>query len=133
MSYQETIVLSLGGSLIVPKEGIDTQFLTNFNHFIRQQIAEHKRRFFIICGGGYTTRHYQKAAQEVIGHHMQDEDKDWLGIHSTRLNAHLIRTIFREIAYPRIIKHYDQNYDVGDEPVIGFMIRTPEFIVMPSL
>lgn len=118
MSYQETIVLSLGGSLIVPNGGIDTQFLTNFNHFIRQQIAEHKRRFFIICGGGATTRHYQKAAQEVIGHHMEDEDKDWLGIHSTRLNSHLVRTLFRDIAYPRIIKHFDQEYNVADEPVI---------------
>lgn len=114
----ETVILSLGGSLIVPKEGIDTQFLTNFNHFIRKQIAEKKRRFFIICGGGATTRHYQQAATEVVDHPLSDEDKDWLGIHSTRLNAHLIRTIFRDIAYPRIFKHYDSDYDIKDEPVI---------------
>ena len=28
---------------------------------------------------------------------------DWLGIHATRLNAHLLRTIFRKIAYPVVL------------------------------
>lgn len=118
MGYHETIILSLGGSLIVPNGGIDTQFLTNFNHFVRKQIAEHQRRFFIICGGGATTRNYQKAAIEVVHQPLADEDKDWLGIHSTRLNAHLIRTVFRDIAYHRIFKHYDSDYDIKDEPVV---------------
>lgn len=118
MNYSETIVLSLGGSLIVPNGGIDTQFLTNFNQFIRKQIADHQRRFFIICGGGEITRNYQKAAAEVVHNTLADEDKDWLGIHSTRLNAHLVRTIFRDIAYPHIFKHYDKDYDIADEPVI---------------
>ena len=118
MGKRETIVLSLGGSLIVPNGGIDTQFLTNFNQFIRKQIAEKNRRFFIICGGGATTRHYQKAASEVVHHTLPAEDQDWLGIHSTRLNAHLVRTIFRDIAYPRIFKHYDSDYDIDGEPVI---------------
>ncbi len=115
---EETVILSLGGSLIVPNGGIDTQFLTNFNHFIRKQISEKNRRFFIICGGGATTRHYQQAASTVVHEPLSDEDKDWLGIHSTRLNAHLIRTIFRDIAYPRIFKHYDKDYDIKDELVI---------------
>jgi len=118
MSYLETIAFSLGGSLIVPNGGIDTQFLTNFNNFIRKQIAEHKRRFFIICGGGATARNYIEAAVEVTHRRLADDDKDWLGIHATRLNAHLIRTIFRDIAFPRFIKHYDRDYQVADEPVI---------------
>jgi uridylate kinase len=29
-----------------------------------------------------------------------------------------VRTILRDIAYPRIFKHYDNNYDIGREPVI---------------
>ena len=32
-----------------------------------------------------------------------DEDKDWIGIHATRLNAHLLRTIFRDVADPVVI------------------------------
>lgn len=118
MSYQETIVLSLGGSLIVPNGGIDTQFLLHFSQFIRKQIATKGRRFFIICGGGSTARFYIDAATSVLAKTIKDEDKDWLGIHSTRLNAHLVRTIFRDIAYPRIFKHYDREYDIKDEPIV---------------
>lgn len=44
---------------------------------------------------------------EVIGHELTDDDLDWLGIHATRLNAQMLRTIFRDIAHPYIIKNYD--------------------------
>lgn len=118
MKYQETLVLSLGGSLIVPNGGIDTQFLAKFNTFIRTQIAEKKRRFFIVCGGGATARSYIDAGTTVFGKAITDEDKDWLGIHSTRLNAHLLRTIFIDIAYAHVFKHYDRDYDIKDEPVV---------------
>lgn len=118
MKYQETIVLSLGGSLIVPNGGIDTQFLTKFNSFVRSQIAEKKRRFFVVCGGGATARSYIEAGTTVFGKAITDEDKDWLGIHSTRLNAHLLRTIFIDIAYAHVFKHYDRDYDIRDEPVV---------------
>ena len=43
---------------------------------------------------------------------------DWLGIHTTRLNAHLVRTIFRDLARPHIIEHYDEKVDIGDYPII---------------
>lgn len=103
----ETFVLSLGGSLVVPNGGIDTTFLTNFNTFIRKQISEKNRRFFVVVGGGSTTRHYQEAARIVRGKKIDDDDLDWLGIHATRLNAQMVRTIFRDIADPRVIKHYE--------------------------
>lgn len=115
-NHLEQIILSLGGSIIVPNGGIDTQFLKKFNQFIHRQIVSKKRRFFIVCGGGSTCRHYQEAARKVIGE-IVDEDVDWLGIHATRLNAHLIRTIFRDIAHPKIIKHYEIIQKVA-EPVV---------------
>lgn len=113
---KDTFVLSLGGSLVVPPEGIDTQFLEDFNHFIREQISEKKRRFFIVVGGGTTTRKYQEAARIVRGGKIEDNDLDWLGIHATRLNAQMVRTIFRDIADPRVIKHYEIILKI-DEPV----------------
>lgn len=103
----ETYVLSLGGSLVVPNGGIDVQFLIDFNTFIRDQISSKKRRFFITVGGGGTTRHYQKAAHDVRHQDIDDIDLDWLGLHATRLNAQLVRTIFRDIADIRVIKHYE--------------------------
>lgn len=102
-----TFVLSLGGSLVVPNGGIDTEFLSGFDRFIRKQISERKRRFFIVVGGGGTTRQYQKAARIVRGQKITDIDLDWLGLHATRLNGQLLRTIFVDIADPRVIKHYE--------------------------
>lgn len=99
-------ILSLGGSLIVPNGGIDTQFLKEFEGYIRKKVAQ-GCRFFIITGGGSTCRHYQQAASEVVGKRITTEDLDWLGVHSTRLNGHLLRTIFKDIAYEYLIKHYD--------------------------
>lgn len=104
---ENTFVLSLGGSLVVPKEGIDTKFLTSFNTFIRNQISVKKRRFFISVGGGRTTRDYQEAARVVRGQKVTDLDLDWIGLHATRLNAQLLRTIFVDIADPHVIKHYE--------------------------
>src|SRR3990167_6621397 len=105
---KDKIVISLGGSLIVPNGGIDITFLKRFNEFIRGQLKDHsERQFFIVAGGGGTTRHYQDAATNVIDHALVPEDLDWLGIHATRLNAHLVRTIFRDIAHPYILKHYE--------------------------
>lgn len=109
-------ILSLGGSLVVPNGGVDTHFLTQFNTFIRKQVSEKNRRFFITVGGGATTRHYQEAAGKVKGETIEDADKDWLGIHSSRLNAQMIRTIFRDIADPRVIKHYEIILKI-DKPV----------------
>lgn len=119
-SYKDKIVISVGGSLIVPNGGIDTDFLRNLNDFIRKQLAENNsRQFFLIAGGGNTARHYRDAGQEVIGHALTRDDLDWIGIHASRLNAHLIRTIFRDIAHPYIIKHYEIIRKVEEPVVVG--------------
>jgi uridylate kinase len=103
----QVFVLSLGGSLIVPSTGVDTEFLTQFYEFIRLQVSEKKRRFFITVGGGSITRDYQAAARAVRKHDLSDADADWLGVHATRLNAQLMRAIFQDLADPRVIKHYE--------------------------
>ncbi len=116
-SYKEKpIILSIGGSLIVPDETVDSVFLKNLNTFVREKVKEGKR-FFLVAGGGKTARYYRDAGQEVIGN-MTEEDLDWLGIHATRLNAHLLRTIFQDIAHPRIIENYDRKLINWKEPVV---------------
>jgi len=115
---KDRIIMSIGGSLIVPNGGIDTQFLQKLNTFVREQLAKNKnRQFFLVCGGGAIARHYRDAGEEVIGHELTRDDLDWLGIHATKLNAHLVRTIFRDLAHPYIIKHYDIIRKVT-EPVV---------------
>lgn len=102
MPNKETIIISLGGSLIAPKEGIDWKFLKKFRALIIEQIKQGKR-FAIITGGGNTARLYQEAATKATK--LTADDRDWIGIHTTRLNAHLIKTIFRDYAHPRINKN----------------------------
>ncbi len=113
----DTYIINLGGSLIVPND-IDTRFLRRFKELLEEEIASGKK-FILITGGGKTARRYQAAIGEV-DEALTDEDRDWLGIHATRLNAHLVRTIFRDLAHPRI--NTDPN-DWGDfakagEPII---------------
>lgn len=113
----DKIIMSIGGSLVVPNGGIDTTFLSKLNEFIRNKLTQEKnRQFFLVVGGGATARHYRDAGKKVIGH-LTEDDLDWLGIHATRLNAHLIRTIFRDIAHPKIIEHYEERME-AIEPVV---------------
>lgn len=115
-AVSERVIISLGGSLIVP-DGIDSSFLETFKGFIGREIAA-GRRFIIVTGGGRTARAYIEAAGEASP--VSDEDRDWMGIHSTRLNAHLLRTILREYAYPRINTnpHDLEDFYVAKSPVL---------------
>jgi len=97
----QTIVISLGGSIIHPKPGvIDIAFLKEFRKLILKFLKK-GFKFIIIPGGGKISRAYQTTASKIVN--VSDSDKDWLGIHSIRLNAHLLITIFRNVAYPVIL------------------------------
>ncbi len=100
MDAKKTFIINLGGSLIVPDD-INIDLLVRFRALIVDQITQKQQRFVFITGGGKTARRYAQAAATIVAD-VTDEDKDWLGIHATRLNAHLIRTIFSDYAYPRI-------------------------------
>ena len=74
------------------------------------ETTEKGRRFIIIAGGGRTARNYQEAASSVSD--LDAEDLDWMGIHATRLNGHLLRTIFRHTAHRVMITNPDEILDV---------------------
>jgi len=101
MKNSKIILIALGGSIICPQPGkINTNFLKKFKKLILKFL--HKNfRFIIIAGGGKICRLYQRAAAKIVK--LPYEDVDWLGIHATRLNAHLLRTIFRKVAYPVVL------------------------------
>ena len=79
---------------------IDVSFLKNFRRFILKWVKKNKK-FIIVAGGGSIARDYQKASSKIL--RLEDEDKDWIGIHATRLNAHLLRTIFYKEADPVVL------------------------------
>jgi uridylate kinase len=113
MKVSDWCVISLGGSLVVPEE-IDVKFLRKFHSLILKHVKRGSR-FIIIVGGGRTCRKYQAAAKQVAD--LAPEDLDWIGIHSTRLNAHLLRTIFRDVAHPVIVKDPTEKIQTS-KPVI---------------
>lgn len=96
---QETIIISLGGSIVVP-DLPDSNFLNLFKSFILGEIQKGKR-FVIIVGGGKVCRNYQEALSKTIK--ATTTDLDWIGIYSTRLNAELVRMSFGEYASEEIV------------------------------
>jgi uridylate kinase len=110
MANSPWTVVSLGGSVIVPNE-IDIEYLKNFAALIRKHIAR-GQKFIIIAGGGKTCRKYQDAAR-ALGE-LSKNDLDWLGIHTTRLNGHLLRSVFRAEAHPALIKDPTESVPSAD-------------------
>lgn len=94
---KETIIISLGGSLVAPNE-IDVGFLKNFRHCIGKYLD--KRRFFLYIGGGKICRNYQKALLEFGA---DDSDRDWIGINVSRLNAEVVKQVFVKDSYPKVV------------------------------
>lgn len=102
---KETIIISLGGSLVAPNE-IDIGFLKNFRHCLQKFFNKSPssllktRRFFIYIGGGKICRNYQKALLEFGA---DDSDRDWLGIKVSRLNAEIVKQVFVKDSYSKVI------------------------------
>lgn len=103
-------VVSLGGSTMVPDE-INTTFLKSFADTVRKHLGG-GHKFIIIAGGGKTARRYQDAAR-TLGE-LSKNDLDWIGIHATRLNGHLLRSIFRAEAHPALVKDPTETIPVAD-------------------
>ncbi len=85
---KKVIVLSLGGSLIVPNE-IDLKFLQDFKKVILKNSKNFK--FVIVCGGGSVARKYISALK-LDG--KKEYLQDLVGISVTRLNARFLAYVF---------------------------------------
>lgn len=109
----ETIIISLGGSVIVPNQ-IDIKFLKAFRKLILKQ---RNKKFIIICGGGKIARAYQKAASKLVK--LSSEDADWIGIHATRMNAHLLRTVFRKVAHKKVVRDWKKKITFKEKVLIA--------------
>ncbi len=95
----KTIVISLGGSLIVPEE-IDVEFVSKFVSLMKEYVSK-GFKFVIITGGGKICRNYNDAVRKITA--PTKDDLDWLGIATTRLNSELLRVSFGNLAFEKII------------------------------
>ena len=85
---KKEVVISLGGSLIVPDE-IDTGFLLRF----KKILDKHKNhwRFVVVCGGGSIARKYIKALKQIG---KSEYLQSMAGIAVTRMNARFMTYFF---------------------------------------
>ncbi|MDE2031238.1 MAG: UMP kinase [Patescibacteria group bacterium] len=115
MNEKEYIVISLGGSLIVPDE-IDVDFLKSFTENIKNYTNK-GFNFVIITGGGSTARTYIDALKKITN--PNNIDLDWIGIATTRVNAELLRVSFGDIAHSFIVMDPDSILKTDKSIIIG--------------
>ncbi len=111
---KDKIVLSLGGSIIVPDE-VDVKFIKKFKDLVLKK--KNKYQFFIITGGGKICRRYQEAAGKVTK--LNNDQLDWIGIHASRFNAQLMYNIFKKYSYPEIVTDPNFSKKVKDDFIWG--------------
>jgi len=111
---KKIVVISLGGSLIIPKEGFDIKFLQAFRKMILSLTKQYC--FILVCGGGQTARGYQAAAK---GLGLSANDLDWIGINATWLNAYFVKTIFGRAAHPEIIKNPTEKVNFQEKVLVA--------------
>ncbi|MCE5297102.1 MAG: UMP kinase [Euryarchaeota archaeon] len=92
----ETVVISLGGSILIPGDN-DHIFLREISDLIREQCGD--KRIFIVCGGGKVARYYISTARD-LGRPVWELDE--LGIGATRLNARLLQMALGDVAVDHI-------------------------------
>jgi len=110
---KETIIISLGGSLVAPGE-IDLGFLNNFKKTLSKYLRA--KRFFIIVGGGKVARMYQKALLEFGA---KENDRDWAGIKVTWLNAEIVKQVFGDNSYSKVIIDPTKKVKTNKNIVVG--------------
>lgn len=102
---RKIVVISLGGSLIVP-EKMDVPFLLNFVKTLKKNYRTHK--FVVVCGGGTIARKYistlkaeGKSARELAE----------AGIMATRMNAQFVMQMFGKEANDRLPLNMEEVRD----------------------
>lgn len=93
------IVLSLGGSVIIPKE-VDYKFLNKFKETLRKNYA--KYQFVVVCGGGIIARKYIRALKKQ-GRSLKEQSL--AGIRATRMNALFMTQFFGKEANETLPKN----------------------------
>ena len=87
---KKVVVISLGGSLIVPKK-IDIEFLKEFRKVLLKNKKKYK--FVVVCGGGIIARTYINGLDQQPVRNKKYL-QSLLGVSTTRLNARFMSYFF---------------------------------------
>jgi uridylate kinase len=114
---KEIVVLSLGGSIIIPDE-INIKRINEFKKVILSNLDKYK--FVIVCGGGSIARKYISALKD------KSEDlQSYAGISATRMNARFMSYFFdfdqKEIPHTlQNVKEKLKNQDIVFCGALGY-------------
>lgn len=103
----ETVVISIGGSVLVPNEN-DIDYMKSLAALLKEISAKYK--LYIVTGGGRIARYYI-----VFGRALGAEEQylDELGIEVTRLNAKLLIKALGEHVYPNPTVNIEEATEAG--------------------
>ena len=99
---KKAIVISLGGSLIVP-EKINFKFLDNFKKTLEKHYRNYK--FVIVCGGGTIARKYISALEKEGS---SKKELSIAGIRATRMNALFMMQFFGKEANESLPRNMEE-------------------------
>jgi len=109
---KEIIVISLGGSLIIP-DNVDEKLLMAFKRTLIKNTTKYK--FIVVCGGGSIARKYINALKKTGAN---SNFQSFAGISATRMNARFMSYFFgydQSIGIPhemKSVKEYIKNKDI---------------------
>ena len=116
------IVISLGGSLIVPKCEIDYKFLKSFKTLIEKLAQKHK--FVIVTGGGHTARMYIEPLRKE---NLSEERACLIGIKTTKLNAMFLSNFLNaNKMIPDKLKEIENSLRINNIVVCGALGYRPD-------
>jgi uridylate kinase len=105
----EKVVVSLGGSLVVP-EKVNRLFIQKAASLFRE--LSKRIKLYLVVGGGSLAGSYISIGRKMG---IPEKELDELGIKATRLNAQLLISAIGPIAFPRVPKTTDLAAKKGEE------------------
>jgi uridylate kinase len=111
----ERVVISLGGSVLVPGEG-DAAYLQTLGALLHRLAGE--RHLFLVAGGGRPARTYIEAGRSLG---LDERSLDEIGIVVTRLNARLLIQALGLDAFPRVATSYEEAEEAAETHTLVVM------------
>jgi len=97
----KTVVISLGGSILIPT--LEKNKIEEYVPVLQKIAARH--RLFVVVGGGGEARRYIEVARRLG---IDEGTSDEIGILITRLNATLLVSALRDMAYPKVAESHSE-------------------------
>ncbi|MEE9593666.1 MAG: UMP kinase [Thermoplasmata archaeon] len=111
----ERVVISLGGSVLVPGEG-DAAYLQTLGALLHRLAGE--RQLFLVAGGGRPARTYIEAGRSLG---LDERSLDEMGIVITRLNARLLIQALGSNSFPSVAMSYEEAEEAAETHTLVVM------------